>query len=247
MRESWKSLKEVVQCGDNYEVSSLGKVKNAKTGRILKAHVGQYGYESVSLSLQGKSKTYIVHRLVALAFIPNPENKPEVNHKDGKKTNNRKSNLEWATSAENQRHAVDTGLQVVKYGEETANANLSNSEVRRIKRMLIRGVPYTVIANKFGVSKKTVSLIHLGKQWASVQVKGFTPKAVVTKTSYVVKPEGVPFVNSNAAKLTEQEVREIRSLHSTGKYSHSQLATLFDTGKRNITQIVNYKTWRHVE
>lgn len=245
MRESWKSLKGVVECGDNYEVSSLGKVRNVKTGRVLKAHVSQYGYENLSLSFKGKSKNYTVHRLVALALIPNPENKPEVNHKDGKKTNNRKSNLEWATSAENQRHAVDTGLQSIQYGEEAANANLSNHEVRRIKRMLMRGVPYTVITSKFGVSKKTVSLIHREKQWASVQVKGFSPKVVEQKV--LVKPVGVVFVNSNAAKLTEQEVKEIRSLHSTGEYSHSQLAKLFDTGKRNITQIVNYKTWKHVE
>ena len=89
-----------------YQVSNLGKVKSlnfnhTKKEKILKLQSGKYGYLLVSLCKEGKGKTYQVHRLVAQAFIPNLENKPQVNHKDEDKTNNKVENLEWVTSKEN--------------------------------------------------------------------------------------------------------------------------------------------------
>jgi hypothetical protein len=83
-------------------------------GRILKFTKDAAGYFSISLSLNGKIKTYRIHRLVALAFLPNPENKKTVNHKDGNKENNNECNLEWATYLENNTHANQTGLNVRK-------------------------------------------------------------------------------------------------------------------------------------
>lgn len=94
--------------GFPYSVSSDGLVRNDRTGRFRKPTVSNSGYLRVKLWDGGKSKNCFIHRLVALAFVPNPGNKPEVNHIDGDKTNNAFSNLEWFTGVENIRHQKET-------------------------------------------------------------------------------------------------------------------------------------------
>lgn len=93
----------------NYEISDTGEVRNTKTQKLLKQQTEQ-GYKCCTLSIEKKPKRFRVHRLVALMFIDNPENKPYVNHIDGNRQNNKKENLEWATPSENSQHAVDAGL-----------------------------------------------------------------------------------------------------------------------------------------
>lgn len=90
---------------DNYFVSPSGQVFRRVIG-----HLDRYGYERFRLSNKKNTKSYSAHRLVALAYIPNQENKPEVNHKNGVKTDNHKYNLEWATRSENAKHAFEMGL-----------------------------------------------------------------------------------------------------------------------------------------
>jgi len=98
-KEVWTHINDY----DNYEISSLGNVRNSNTCRILKL-TNRGGYIFTGLSKNSIIKTYPVHRLVALAFIDNPENKPQVNHKDKNRSNNIVSNLEWSTASENNIH-----------------------------------------------------------------------------------------------------------------------------------------------
>jgi hypothetical protein len=92
MEEVWKFIEGF---GENYEISSFGRVRNSKTSKYLKPYSNSDGYLVVGLSKNNKIKTISVHRLVAKSFIPNPNNLPEVNHKDYNVTNNCYDNLEW--------------------------------------------------------------------------------------------------------------------------------------------------------
>ena len=88
----------------DYDVTESGIVVNTKTGKVLHQYKSEYGYLRVALCENGKQKRVFVHRLVAMKYIPNPHNLPQVNHKNGIKTDNRVENLEWCTASENQQH-----------------------------------------------------------------------------------------------------------------------------------------------
>ena len=91
---------------ENYSITKNGNILNTKTNRILKYVIDSSGYYQVNLYNNGKSKKFLIHRLVAIYFIPNFENKPQVNHINGIKTDNNVLNLEWNTSKENINHAL---------------------------------------------------------------------------------------------------------------------------------------------
>jgi hypothetical protein len=130
MIEEYKNIQEFI---DLFEISNLGNIKNKKTKNILKKCINPNGYYVVSTKPyinSRKSKIIKIHREVAKAFILNPENKPQVNHIDGNKLNNRVDNLEWVTAKENMIHAMNTGLFYCK-GKKIKL--LSNSEVNYIR------------------------------------------------------------------------------------------------------------------
>lgn len=144
---------------------------------ILKAAKDNKGYLRVGLMIEGKLKTFKVHRLVAQAFIPNPENKPQVNHINGIKTDNRVSNLEWSTSKENTAHAIRTGLFVfatpeksvnktIKRGELNGCSKLTESQIKEIREKF-KPYKYTrqMLAEEYGVKATTIKDIILRKSW----------------------------------------------------------------------------------
>lgn len=104
----WKTIEGT---NGEYQVSDTGLVKTTKSGRILRPTVSKPGYERVCLFKMDRERRYRVHRLVAMAFIPNPDNLPQVNHIDGNKRNNHVSNLEWVTNEANMHHAKENGLR----------------------------------------------------------------------------------------------------------------------------------------
>ena len=103
MEELWKDIKGYEGL---YQVSNFGRIKRVTTGRILKGRKNKGDYLIVELSKNNIASGKTIHRLVAQAFIPNPENKPQVNHIDEDKTNNMVSNLEWMTAKENNNHGT---------------------------------------------------------------------------------------------------------------------------------------------
>ena len=97
----------VIEEFENYSINKDGVIRNNKTNRILKTRVNDRGYVDVGLSNNGKSKTFLVHRLVAMVFIENYSNNLQVNHMDGDRQNNSVSNLECITQNENLRHSSE--------------------------------------------------------------------------------------------------------------------------------------------
>ena len=114
MDEIWKDIEGYEDC---YQVSNFGRVLSKKSGLLRKFGDNGNGYKFVPLS-NGMVKNFYVHRLVADAFIPNPDRKQTVNHKDGIKSNNHVSNIEWATQSENSQHGFDNGLINALCGRE---------------------------------------------------------------------------------------------------------------------------------
>lgn len=111
-KEIWKDIPNYESV---YKINNYGIIKNKKTNRIKKTHINNSGYERVVLSKNGEDKNYSVHRLVAQAFIPNPNNFSQVNHKDENKANNSVDNLEWCTPSYNCRY----GNRIKKIAEKT--------------------------------------------------------------------------------------------------------------------------------
>lgn len=176
MKEIWK---DITGYEGLYQVSNLGRVKsldrlvngrNMKIvkpvrGRVLK--LSSYNNLYPSCSLGNNANTKMVHRLVASAFIPNPENKPYVNHKNGIKTDNRVTNLEWVTAKENNDHAIKNGLWNCS-GESNYLAKLTDKSVLKIRKLVMSGLKHSAISEQFGVSKSTISHIITGRKWKHV-------------------------------------------------------------------------------
>lgn len=149
-------------------ISKTGYVLSiaGNTPKILSPSISNNGYQDISAYKRGQRKHYSVHRMVADAFIPNPENKPHVNHINGVKVDNRVENLEWVTRKENASHAVKLGL--ILKGENCGASKLSEKEVYEIREMISKNMVHEQIAKKFGVSRRTIGHIKTGETWKHV-------------------------------------------------------------------------------
>lgn len=174
MEEIWKDIKGYEGI---YQVSNLGKVKSLK--RKVRAEKGGYytkekelkifedniGYLAVGLTDNGKTKIIRLHRLIAEAFIPNPENKPVINHINGIKNDVRIENLEWNTYKENSQHAVKTGLKKVTEKQRNASSKniLKAREINSVKvRQLDLNGNYIKTWNSMTEIKSTLNINYQG-------------------------------------------------------------------------------------
>lgn len=148
--------------GFPYSVSNDGDVRNDRNGYILKPVLSSGGYYRVRLWLNGYAKNFLVHRLVAEAFIQNPNQKPEVNHKDGDKSNNCVENLEWVTGTENKRHC----REVLGKINRNPNTEAANNACKKRIRCIDSGIEYesiTEAAKAISVSQGTLSYNLISK------------------------------------------------------------------------------------
>lgn len=150
-----------------YFVTRDGRVFSARAQRFLTPRRSNRGYLRVNL---GARCTRSVHRLIAEAFVPNPDNKPQVNHKDGDRANNVDTNLEWATGSENMKHAWRTGLQplterFIAIARTKALAmnkrkrHLTDAQASSIRERVCAGEKQNALAVEYGVSKMVISNI----------------------------------------------------------------------------------------
>ena len=154
---------------DNYSkylISETGKIYSLFSNKVLtptlEPNIGYYRVKMVSDD--GEKKTFLVHRLVALAFIPNPDNKAEVNHIDGDRLNNDVSNLEWVTREETMKHAHSLKLR-----DNTGTGNprniLSEQDVVDIYEKLLDGARVSDLSEYYNVSRPTISDIKAKRNW----------------------------------------------------------------------------------
>lgn len=175
-KEVWKPVKGFENL---YEVSNFGEIKALEkhivcgkchrswTEHLMKTAEDHKGYLRTSLSKDGKSKTVKVHRIVAEAFLQNPDNLPQVNHIDGNKKNNAVDNLEWCSQSDNLKHACRMKLKLCG-GENNSASKLTYEEVCWIRNNFDSNnnlFDSAALAEKFNVHKKTIQRIVNGKGW----------------------------------------------------------------------------------
>lgn len=156
-----------------YYIDEQGTVYG-KYVHTLKPKLDRYGYLVHGLSVDGKVVHKTVHRMVAETFIPNPENKPVVNHIDGNKLNNHVDNLEWCTVHENCIHASD--LDLVVHSEDSPRSSLTNEQVHEVCRMICDKYRNSDISKKTGVPRHTVGNIRNGNTWTRISSQYDFPK-----------------------------------------------------------------------
>jgi hypothetical protein len=162
--EIWK----VIDGFPDYMISSFGRVISNKSGesKVMSIRYHNRGYVHYIIRNENGGKSFKAHRLVACAFIDNVENKPQVNHINGIKDDNRVENLEWCTNQENNTHSWDIGRKAAYYGQRHHKTKLSEIDVIFIRQSQI---PSRKLGKMFGVDKS--SILHVKK--------GLTHKSVV--------------------------------------------------------------------
>lgn len=149
-------------CNNGYFADVDGNIYNRK-GRRLRTR-SHLNYDMVSIPIKGVIEHLLVHRVIALTFLPNPNNLPQVNHKDGNKKNNAVNNLEWVTASENQKHAFKHLGKTAK-GVRNSQHKLNENDVRKVMSLHENGKHYADIAKVFNVAPTTIYCIIGGYSW----------------------------------------------------------------------------------
>ena len=226
----WKKIYWLNEEETKYSIANIGLVRNDERNRLLKNRIRDDGYISVVLTNHGKQREFLLHRLVATAFIPNPENKPEVNHINGVKSCNYDYNLEWVTGCENIQHAYDTGLNK---GKKIRTGRTPEHVIRGICELLESGtdLSFVQIGEKFGVDRNVVMNIYHKLSHVDIS-ENYDFSKYEIKTDF-----------SKSGDLSEKTIYPDALIHV--------ICQMIDSGKYSLPEIaektaVNYQTVRNV-
>ena len=155
------NAKEKIKDYEGYFATKDGLIFSSKTNKFLKVSYDKQGYQRVGLYIRNyKVKTIKVHRLIAETFIANPENKIDVNHKDGIKSNNNVYNLEWCTRSENMKHAFDNGLKIITDKQKVRFINMVKNQTGG-DNPASRKIVNTLTGNIYSTIKEVLPLVNL--------------------------------------------------------------------------------------
>jgi len=200
-------------------------------GKVLKVNVSS-GYLLVGCSKDNIKTTFYIHRIIAGLYVPNPLNLPEVNHKNGIKTDNNPSNLEWVSSSENNLHAIQTGLR-------SCAQKLNKAKVLQIIHLLKSGLSPREIALRFNIDRTSVVSIKTGRTWS---------KLTCNKRNDIKKMDMKGSLHPGA-KLNEIIVSEIRQQISTTtnfKTTRRELLIKYSLPHGTLDNIIHKRTWKHI-
>ncbi len=256
--EIWKDLPDFKGL---YQASTKGRIKSLKSNKHCKPHIlkqtvqiekshrkykNSNGYAYVKLHVNGKCYNKRVHRLVAITFISNPENKKQVNHIDGNTLNNCVENLEWSNGNENILHArrvLKRGIARL-IGERHGNANLTWDDVNKIREDYPKDVnlDYKDFAKIYNINPGEIGCIIMNKSW-------YDPEYTPPKYSNYYIRNGITSEKdrvqtttlSKSQILTKSQIDEIRLLYKTQQYSQQKLATMYNVSRALISDVLLYK------
>ncbi len=206
-------MKDIQEYETAYAIDRHGNVYSKRSGKILKQHINvQTGYLTVSLWKNNKGSTKTIHRLLALAYIPNPLGLPQVNHIDGNKLNNTLSNLEWVSCKDNIQHALQTGLST------PIEKKLSEDKYVEILHKFLNGDTLTALALSYNVGLSKLS-IHIA---STAKTLGLTSKYIEELTRQK-RVRNIEANNSRKRKvaqysLNDEYIRTFESLNDATKF-----------------------------
>lgn len=229
--EVWRDI-------DGYQISNFGRLKSFKRGKpkILIPLGNTKGYLCYSLYRDGSAKKFLAHVLVAQNFIPNPDNKPQINHRDGNKLNNHVSNLEWVTQSENMRHAVNSAL--IDSGGDCFGSKATDELARHIREIYQphdKNFGARALARKFGLSKGIVLAIVHGERYKNAG-GNFREHDFSHGKKVNLKKKRPPL-------LSADQRDEIKRLHVSGsrEFGIRALAKKFNVSRTTIKRVVDEK------
>ncbi len=219
----WKNGEET-----KYSISNIGLVRNDKKDKILKTNFSK-GYERLNLTHNGKSKQFFVHRLVATAFIPNPENKEEVNHINGIKSCNYDYNLEWVTHSENEVHAFATGLNDPKNRKPT---KATKKQIKKICKLLEENkLNQSEIAREVGCSRVLVGTILKKMRHTDIS-SNYDIDNYEVKTNFSKSGD-----ESENTLYPDKEITKVCEMIDSGKYGLPEIAKITNIPYQTIRNV----------
>ena len=196
--KKWKYV-EINGKATQYLISENGDLVSLRFCKFMRPAAGSDGYMATVIRVNDKKINVAIHRLVAQAFIPNPDNKAQVNHIDGNKKNNSISNLEWVSQHENIIHAIETGLR-----DNYLPRKYSKKKIHKVCKLLEKGLLTSEISAKTGVSKSVIKSIRRGKSWTYISKHyNINHKQIQTRSLYDIEEQASTTIENDSDDIEE--------------------------------------------